>query len=72
MKNELMVAKYTGQPKPQAAARLWDLVQQFGLEPLVPTRFSRLEKMVSAQADAHAHANAHAHTDDSEVLPVSN
>ena len=70
MKNELMVAKYTGQPKPQAAARLWDLVQQFGLEPLVPTRFSRLEKEVSAQADAHAHA--HVHTDDSEVLPVSN
>jgi hypothetical protein len=70
MKNELMVAKYTGQPKPQAAARLWDLVQQFGLEPLVSTRFSRLEKMVSAQADAHAHA--HVHTDDSEVLPVSN
>ena len=72
MKNELMVAKYTGQPKPQAAARLWDLVQQFGLEPLVPTRFSRLEKMASAQihSDAHAHANVQTH--DSEVLPVSN
>jgi Methyltransferase domain len=76
MKNELMVAKYTGQPKPQAAARLWDLVQQFGLEPLVPARFSRLEKEASAQvhADDHANANAHAHahSDDSEVLPVSN
>jgi len=76
MKNELMVAKYTGQPQPQAAARLWDLVQQFGLEPMVSTRFSRLEKMASAQAhsDAHDHAHAHAnlHTQGSEVLPVSN
>jgi len=47
MKNELIVAKYTGHPKPKAAARLQELIQQFGLEPLLATRFSRIQEHVT-------------------------
>lgn len=39
MKNELIIAKYTGQKKRSAADRLQSLLQEFGLEKLMGTRF---------------------------------
>jgi hypothetical protein len=39
MKNELIIAKYTGQKKRSAADRLRDILVQFGLEALLETRF---------------------------------
>ena len=43
MKNELIVAKFSGQRKQQAAQRLKELLAQFGLEGLLSKRFSRIE-----------------------------
>lgn len=40
MKNELIVAKYTGQKKRSAAERLQALLQEFGLEQLIGVRFA--------------------------------
>ncbi len=40
MKNELIIARYTGQPKPGVAQRLRDLLQEFGLTSLLDTRFN--------------------------------
>jgi hypothetical protein len=40
MKNELILAKYTGQKKRKAAERLLALLQEFGLQELAQTRFS--------------------------------
>jgi len=40
MKNELIIAKYTGHNKPNAADRLRSLLTEFGLEPLLKIRFS--------------------------------
>ena len=39
MKNELIIARYTGQKKRAAAQRLRDLLQEFGLSSLLETRF---------------------------------
>ena len=39
MKNELILAKYTGQKKVSAAAHLREVLAQFGLEELLQTRF---------------------------------
>ena len=39
MKNELIIAKYTGQKKRSAAERLTALLQEFGLSDLLQTRF---------------------------------
>ncbi|MDM0104907.1 SAM-dependent methyltransferase [Variovorax sp. J22R24] len=39
MKNELIIARHTGQHKASAAARLRELLAQFGLEALMETRF---------------------------------
>jgi len=39
MKNELILARYTGQRKASAAARLRELLAQFGLDSLSDTRF---------------------------------
>jgi hypothetical protein len=39
MKNELIIARHTGQHKASAAARLRELLAQFGLESLMETRF---------------------------------
>lgn len=39
MKNELIIARHTGQQKDSAAARLRELLAQFGLESLLETRF---------------------------------
>ena len=42
MKNELIIARYTGQPKRAAAQRLQALLAEFGLESLLYTRFTGL------------------------------
>ncbi len=39
MKNELILAKYTGQKKAGAAAHLREVLAQFGLDELLETRF---------------------------------
>jgi hypothetical protein len=39
MKNELILARHTGQRKAAAAARLGELLAQFGLDALGDTRF---------------------------------
>jgi len=39
MKNELILAKYTGQKKRSAAERLTALLAEFGLQELAETRF---------------------------------
>src|ERR1035437_2074007 len=41
MKNELIIARYTGQKKRSAAERLDAILQEFGLEHLRETRFNR-------------------------------
>jgi hypothetical protein len=40
MKNELILAKYTGQKKRSSAERLQALLREFGLETLLDTRFT--------------------------------
>ncbi len=40
MKNELIIARYTGQKMRSAAQRLTDIAEQFGLETLLDTRFT--------------------------------
>jgi hypothetical protein len=40
MKNELIIAKYTGQKKRSAAERLTAILDQFGLNALLDTRFA--------------------------------
>jgi hypothetical protein len=42
MKNELILARYTGQKKRSAAQRLRAILQEFGIESLLDTRFTRL------------------------------
>lgn len=42
MKNELIIAKYTGRKSKAAAHRLLELLEQFGLSDMVDTRFTRL------------------------------
>ena len=42
MKNELIIARYTGQKKRAAAQRLRDLLREFGLSSLLDTRFALL------------------------------
>ena len=43
MKNELIIAKYTGHRKEAAATRLLDLLREFGLESLLYTRFTQIQ-----------------------------
>jgi hypothetical protein len=40
MKNELILARYTGQRKHAAAVRLADILKEFGIENLLDTRFT--------------------------------
>jgi hypothetical protein len=40
MKNELIIAQYTGQKKRAAAERLTALLREFGLSELLSTRFA--------------------------------
>ncbi len=42
MKNELIIARYTGQRSRSAAQRLQELLEQFGLQELLRTRFAML------------------------------
>ena len=42
MKNELILARYTGQKKRATAQRLRELLAQFGLNELLHTRFTSL------------------------------
>lgn len=42
MKNELIIARKTGQPKRDSAQRLRDLLQEFGLNELLESRFKSL------------------------------
>ena len=42
MKNELILARYTGQKKKSAAERLRDLVAEFGLDSVAATRFPKV------------------------------
>jgi hypothetical protein len=39
MKNELIIARHTGQKKQSAALRLQAVLKEFGLEELLQTRF---------------------------------
>ena len=57
MKNELILARYTGQKKRSAAQRLLALLEEFGLQELLHTRFTHLphnaaESSESVQAEA--------------------
>jgi ABC-type nitrate/sulfonate/bicarbonate transport system ATPase subunit len=42
MKNELILAKYTGQKKRSSAERLMALLEEFGLQELAEERFCRI------------------------------
>ena len=57
MKNELILARHTGQKKRSAAERLQALLAEFGLEALAPVRFARLPALGGA-APAAAGAGA--------------
>ena len=48
MKNELIIARYTGQKKRNAAERLQSLLAEFGLSALLDTRFKLAELVASA------------------------
>jgi hypothetical protein len=55
MKNELIIAKYTGQKKRAAAQRLRALLQEFGLSDLLETRFKLpIDKAIANPADEGA------------------
>jgi len=54
LKNELILAKWTGQRKRSAAQRLQALLAQFGLETLAPLRYARLPAAVSRDDDGAA------------------
>ena len=43
MKNELILARYTGQPKRGSAQRLQAILQEFGILPLLDTRFAHVK-----------------------------
>ncbi|WP_144267292.1 methyltransferase, partial [Comamonas thiooxydans] len=48
MKNELIVARYTGQKKRSAAQRLRQLLAEFGLEGLAGVRYPHLQQTSAA------------------------
>ena len=50
MKNELIIARYTGQRKRAAAERLHALLEQFGLQSLAADRFGRAPAPVTVSA----------------------
>jgi hypothetical protein len=52
MKNELILAEYTGQKKRSAARRLRSLLAEFGLQSLEATRYAGLEAALAAQSGA--------------------
>ena len=52
MKNELILARYTGQRKHSAGQRLKALLQEFALEPLLGTRYPALARAAPAPGSA--------------------
>ena len=48
MKNELILARHTGQKKPASAQRLRALLAEFGLQELLLTRFALLQAPAAA------------------------
>ena len=48
LKNELIIARYTGQKKRSAAQRLQAILQEFGLADLLPLRFAHLPAVAVA------------------------
>ena len=50
LKNELILARYTGQRKAAAAQRLRDILREFGVEALLGTRFTQLQDNRAANA----------------------
>lgn len=54
MKNELIVARYTGQKKRSAAQRLRQLLAEFGIEALLQSRFSALPELQKSEHEAPA------------------
>ena len=52
MKNELIIARYTGQKKRAAAERLRALLEEFGLNDLLHTRFTSLSDNAAEQSAA--------------------
>jgi hypothetical protein len=70
MKNELILARFTGQRKHSAGQRLQALLQEFALEPLLATRYPALVAAPTAQA-ATAATTAVPATDQAPTLPDS-
>ncbi|MFO6419965.1 class I SAM-dependent methyltransferase [Hylemonella sp. W303a] len=62
MKNELILARYTGQKKRSAAERLRAMLGEFGLESLLPVRYARL---------GAAHGPAHGRVQGADHAPGS-
>ena len=58
MKNELILARYTGQKRRDAAQRLRAIVQEFGLDSLLDVRFTCLPDNASTENPVHANAAA--------------
>lgn len=54
MKNELIVARYTGQKKRSAAQRLRQLLAEFGIEALLQSRFRALSELQKNEREAPA------------------
>ena len=54
MKNELILARFTGHRKHSAGQRLKALLQEFALEPLLATRYSALSGPPAASEGSHA------------------
>lgn len=54
MKNELIVARYTGQKKRSAAQRLRQLLAEFGIEALLQSRFRTLPELQKSEREAPA------------------
>jgi hypothetical protein len=51
LKNELIIARYTGQRKKAAAQRLQAILEEFGLASLLQTRFRLPERQPASEAD---------------------
>ena len=57
MKNELILAEYTGQKKRSAAERLRNLLAEFGLQSLEATRYAGLDAVLAPRSSAAASAD---------------
>jgi hypothetical protein len=57
MKNELILARYTGQRKRSSSQRLQSILQEFGILSLLDTRFTRLQDNLPDNATAVSGVN---------------